>query len=35
MTWWDIIYTFCDYIEERDLKMRTDQRRAVRFILFS
>ncbi len=21
MTWWELIYTICDYIEERDLKM--------------
>ena len=22
MTWWELIYCFCDYIEERDRLMR-------------
>jgi len=22
MTWWDLIYYFCEYVEERDLLMR-------------
>tara|TARA_R100000306_G_C4284766_1_gene96978 strand:+ start:133 stop:237 length:105 start_codon:yes stop_codon:yes gene_type:complete len=22
MTWWELLWYFCDYIEERDLRMR-------------
>ena len=22
MTWWELLYYFCDYIEERELRMK-------------